>query len=180
MRRVRKGTVSSNLTPTVFKILDIIYNTQMNIYLYVIIMITAFGGLSIANLIHRKKKYGHLLVCPIGTDCDPVIYSRYSQLFRIPLETVGAIYYTIIVLTYAAFQVSPGLHTPGAALVLLELTIVALLFSIYLTCVQAFALKQWCTWCLFSAAICLIIFLVEFKFAGFSDIVKIAEQLLAI
>lgn len=152
----------------------------MNIYFYVIMIIAAFGGLSVANLIHHKRKYGHPLICPIGADCDPVIYSKYSQLFRIPLETIGAIYYTIIVLTYAIFQVTPELHSSGAALVLLELTTVALLFSIYLTCVQAFALKQWCTWCLFSAAICLIIFLVEFQTAGFFDIIKNAKQLLAI
>ena len=152
----------------------------MNIYFYVIVIITAFGGLFITHLIHSKKKYGHLLVCPIGADCDPVIYSKYSQLFRIPLETVGAIYYTIIVLTYATFQVIPNLHSPGAALVLLELTTVALLFSIYLTGIQAFVLKQWCTWCLFSAAICLIIFLIEFQFTGFFDILKMAKQLLAI
>ena len=152
----------------------------MNIYFYVIMIVVAFGGLSIANLIHHKRKYGHQLVCPIGTDCDPVIYSKYSRLFRVPLETVGAIYYTIVVLTYATFQVTPDLHSPGAALVLLELTTVALLFSIYLTCVQAFALKQWCTWCLFSAIICLIIFLIEFQVAGFFDIIKNAKQLLAI
>lgn len=153
---------------------------MMNIYFYVIMLITAFGGLSIANLIHRKRKYSHQLVCPVGADCDPVIYSKYSRLFRVPLETIGAIYYTIIVLTYAVFQILPDLHSPGAALVLLELTTVALLFSIYLTSIQAFALKQWCIWCLFSAAICLIIFLIEFQAAGFFDIIKDAKQLLAI
>ena len=152
----------------------------MSIYFYMIIIITAFGGLSIAHLIHRKRRYSHQLICPIGADCDPVIYSKYARLFRVPLETIGAIYYTIIVLTYAAFQALPDLHSPGAALVLLELTTVALLFSIYLTCIQAFVLKQWCTWCLFSATICFVIFLVEFKFAGFFDIIKIAKQLLAI
>jgi len=151
-----------------------------NIYFYMIIMIVAFGGLSIAHLIHRKRKYSHQLICPIGTNCDPVIYSKYSRLFRVPLETIGAIYYTIVVLTYAAFQALPDLHSPGAALVLLELTTVALLFSLYLTYIQAFVLKQWCTWCLFSATICFIIFLVEFKFAGFFDIIKITKQLLAI
>lgn len=152
----------------------------MNIYFYIIIIITAFGGLFITNLIHRKRKYSHQLICPVGADCDPVIYSKYSRLFRVPLETIGAVYYTIIVLTYAAFQVIPDLHSPGAALVLLELTTVALLFSIYLTGVQVFALKQWCTWCLFSAVICLIVFLIEFQFTGFFDILKIAKQLLTI
>ena len=152
----------------------------MSIYFYMIIMITAFGGLSIAHLIHRKRRYSHQLICPIGTDCDPVIYSKYSRLFRVPLETIGAVYYTIIVMTYAVFQVLPDLHSPGAALVLLELTTVALLFSVYLTCIQAFVLKQWCTWCLFSALICLVIFLTEFQFAGFFDILKVTKQLLAI
>ena len=34
----------------------------MNIYFYVIVIITAFGGLFITHLIHHKKKYGHLLI----------------------------------------------------------------------------------------------------------------------
>ena len=152
----------------------------MSVYVYVIISIIAFGGLLIARLIYRKKKYGHPLVCPIGSDCDPVIYSKYSRLFHIPLETVGAIYYTIIILTYAVFYASPTLHSPGAALVLLELTTVALLFSTYLTGIQAFVIKQWCTWCLSSAAICAAIFLIELKFAGIFNIVKIAGQMLTL
>lgn len=42
--------------------------------------------------------------------------------------------------------------------VLLGLSLVAFLFSAYLTFIQAFTLRQWCTWCLISAGLCTLIF----------------------
>ena len=39
------------------------------------------------------------------------------------------------------------------------ITVMATLFSFYLTYIQASKLKEWCTWCLISALLCSIIFL---------------------
>ena len=146
-------------------------------YFYILLMLMAFGGLTLSFYIHSKKRLGQKLICPIGSDCDNVIHSKYSRLFNVPLEVIGALYYTIIVMTYSIFLVVPTLHSAGAALVILEMTTVAFLFSLYLTGVQAVILKEWCTWCLTSAAICTIIFLIEFKFVGF-DIIGLLKTAL--
>jgi uncharacterized membrane protein len=143
----------------------------MYIYLSAIAFILAFGGLYVAKYIHeRRQQIGHPLVSPIGANDNLVLNSRYSRLFHIPIETIGAIYYTIIVLTYGSFFAFPDLHQAGAALILLEMTIVAFLFSVYLIFVQIFVLRVWCGWCIISAFICAIIFLIEFKFIGYDPL----------
>lgn len=141
---------------------------------YVMLMVLSFAGLAIANYIYNKKRLLQPLVCPVGSNCDNVIHSQYSKLFNIPLEIIGGLYYTIIILSYAIFLAVPSLHSPGAALIILELTAVAFLFSLYLMIIQALVIKEWCTWCLGSAIICTAIFFVEFKFVGF-DIVGLIQ-----
>jgi len=136
-------------------------------FFYVVLMVVAFCGLAIANYIYNKKRLLQPLICPTGSNCDNVIHSRYSRLFNVPLEVIGALYYTIVIISYSVFLATPTLHSPGAAVVLVELTAAAFLFSIYLTGVQAVILKEWCTWCLGSAFVCAAIVIVELSFAGF-------------
>ena len=147
----------------------------MSLYIYVLLMISALAGLSITSYIHRKKNSAQPLVCPVGSNCEMVVHSEYSKLFDIPLEVIGALYYMIIVLTYSLFLVAPEFHSAGAAVVILELTTVAFLFSLYLISVQAFVLKEWCMWCLGSTFICSFIFFIEFRFVGF-DLVHIINK----
>ncbi len=152
----------------------------MNIYLYIIGAIIAFGGLYIAKYIHgRRLQLGHPLVSPIGAQDNLVLNSKYSRLFHIPIETIGAIYYTIITLSYAAFFAMPELHSPGAALIILEITVVAFLFSLYLTLVQIFILKAWCGWCFTSTLICTAILLIELSFIGYDMLGLLHATLLA-
>ncbi|HCB35168.1 MAG: hypothetical protein A2W52_04035 [Candidatus Taylorbacteria bacterium RIFCSPHIGHO2_02_49_25] len=133
----------------------------MNSYfaLHIFLTAAAFGGLLLAAFIHFKKRLHTTLVCPIGHSCDPVVHSDYSRFMDIPVEILGIIYYTIIVVAYSTLLAMPTLHeTALLAPTLLGLSAVAFLFSLYLTAVQAFILKEWCTWCLISAALCAIIF----------------------
>ena len=139
----------------------------MSGYIYTIAMILGFGGLSISSYIHRKKASAEPMVCPIGSNCEVVVHSDYSELFHIPLEMIGAFYYTIMILTYSLFLAFPELHNAGAAIIILEMTTVAFLFSLYLIYVQAVIIKEWCTWCLGSGLISSLIFLIELKIVGF-------------
>lgn len=124
----------------------------------IIIIITAVLGFLLAGNIFYKKHKKQPLVCPLKSDCNTVINSQFSNLFGIPLEILGLVYYAIIASSYTAFLFNPLLKTDNTTLILLVLTTLAFLFSIYLTLVQALAIKQWCVWCLISASFCLIIF----------------------
>lgn len=133
---------------------------------HVVLIACAGAGLLIAFYIHRKKRLHEPLTCPIGHPCDPVIHSRYSRFLDMPVELLGVIYYTIVVVAYIFFLTTPALAQPFLSQTLLTLSGIAFLFSLYLTAVQTFILREWCTWCLISAALCAVIFFVGLRLAG--------------
>ena len=138
----------------------------MNFYL--IIIISGVIGLLLTGNIFYKKRQKKPLVCPLKSDCNLVINSQFSHLFGIPLEVLGFIYYGLITLIYTIFYYTTQIQTENTVLMLLILTTIAFLFSVYLTLIQALALKQWCVWCLCSAFLCLIIFVLSIFMAHFS------------
>ena len=76
---------------------------------------------------------------------------------NIPVEILGFLYYTLIALAYALSLIYPEMHSPALALSLAGVSLIAFLFSLYLTFVQAFILREWCSWCLISAGLCTVI-----------------------
>jgi len=128
--------------------------------LHLLIIIVALGGWSIAFHIRRKKNRTEKLVCPLNSNCETVVHSRYSTFLGLPLEWWGLGYYSLIALAHLALLFS----SPAPAILILPmlvlwLTVFAFLFSFYLTYVQAAKLHEWCAWCLISALFCSIIFL---------------------
>ncbi len=130
----------------------------MNGILHIILIFAAFGGFLLAFYIRHKKQSHEKMICPLDSDCDAVIYSEYSKFFGIPVEILGLFYYGLVATSYVLFLVFPTLALPLLVFSILALTTTAFLFSLYLTFIQAFALKQWCTWCLMSAGLCAVIF----------------------
>ena len=127
---------------------------------YVLIIFLGFGGFLIAMYIrHHKRNVQEALICPLKANCDTVIHSDYSKFFGIPVETLGMFYYGFIAISYGVIVIFPGLEAPVVVSGLMFASVCAFAFSIYLTLIQAFAIKNWCTWCLFSAGICVIIFI---------------------
>ncbi len=102
---------------------------------------------------HHKKHSKEALVCPLKANCDTVIHSDYSKFLGMPIEALGMVYYCSIAVSYGLLVIFPELDMPLIVSGLLLATVCAFVFSIYLTLVQAFALKNWCTWCLISASI---------------------------
>ena len=139
----------------------------MNTFLHLVIIAAACAGFFVARHIHRTKRAAEKLVCPIGFDCDKVVHSAYATLWGIHLEVFGMLYYALVALGYATFLVAPAARLPFFSPIALAATAGGLLFSLYLTGVQAFKLRNWCTWCLASAGICAIIFAAVFALAGF-------------
>ncbi len=131
----------------------------MNLTASTIITIAALAGFFLAFYIFRAKSKSQPLVCPLRSDCDAVVRSDFSRLFGIPLEIIGMLYYGLVVISYIIFAFYPIFKTPIFTFTLLVVTTIAFLFSIYLTLVQAFAIRQWCVWCLTSASLCTIIFI---------------------
>src|SRR3989338_3120849 len=137
---------------------------------HIILIFAAFGGFLLAFYIRHKKQARETVICPLDSDCAAVLSSDYSTFFGLPIDILGLLYYGIVAVGYALFLAFPALASPLAVFGVLTLTITAFLFSLYLTFIQAFALKQWCAWCLMSAGICAIIFATALSVSEFGFI----------
>lgn len=129
----------------------------MHIILINLIILLALSGLILASYIYFKKKKKKKMICPMRSNCDTVIHSDHSKIIGIPVELLGMIYYAFIGLSYVSVSLL-GLWSLQVTVILVGVSGAALLFSIYLVSLQAFVIKHWCTWCLCSAGICLLIF----------------------
>lgn len=127
--------------------------------LHSVLVLLGLTGYLLAHYIYRKKKNDHPLVCPLKTNCDAVTRSTFSKFLGIPVEKLGMTYYMVIALVHTVLIAYPAFFTEFNAQLILIFSAFAVLFSIYLIAIQAFVLKQWCTWCVCSAFICLAILL---------------------
>lgn len=143
--------------------------------MHLVIIFTAFCGFLLAFYIYNKKQAKKVLICPLKAHCDPVVHSEYSRFFGIRVEILGMAYYGLIAVIYAMFLAFPYLSTTFLVFSILAISTIALLFSGYLTFIQAFALKQWCSWCLVSAGFTVIIFFLALFSSQFGFVSLLAE-----
>ncbi len=124
-------------------------------------LVSAFGFL-LSYKIHQKKQVAGPLMCPLRANCDRVIRSSHSQLFGVSLEKFGMLYHGLAYLFYfgSFFFVQ---HIPVWVLFVVSIgTLFSFIFSLYLTAVQFFVLKSWCSWCIGSALLATTNFILIF------------------
>ncbi|HQV64865.1 MAG TPA: vitamin K epoxide reductase family protein [Candidatus Paceibacterota bacterium] len=118
---------------------------------YIVTIIIALIGFMIASMIRHKKKVGQPLVCPIGSDCESVVYSTYSKFLGIDITNLGVAYYGFIAALYGIFIVFAGSLPDYLYVIGFLLSVGAVVFSMYLVIVQTLVIRQWCFWCILSA-----------------------------
>ena len=131
----------------------------METFLNLFLITAALGGFALAFFIFISKRKAKPIACPMDGHCDDVVRSEFSKFFGIPVEILGMLYYASVAAAYSIFYFYSGLAVPLAAFAMFGLTSFSFLFSLYLTFIQAFNLKQWCVWCLASAGLSSFIFL---------------------
>ena len=120
----------------------------------------AAGGLINASYLTYKHFQKKPLVCPIGHDCNAVTESRWGNIFGVRNEILGVVFYALVLLGAISLTALPGIFIfSNLKLYLVILTGGGLVFSIFLTLVQKFAIKSYCFYCLISAIISLFLFL---------------------
>lgn len=134
---------------------------------YAFIALAATGGLGVSIYIYQTKRNHKQLVCPIGSDCNVVISSKYSKFLGVPLEYWGMFYYSLLILSYVGLIFASYLMPHFIVSGLIFLTASAFLFSLYLLFVQGFLLRQWCIWCLLSAMLSILIFIISLSSVDF-------------
>ena len=123
-----------------------------------IAMLSLIGLIISAYLSLYKLGYLGFIQCTTG-GCETVQSSRYAFFFGIPVALwgVGA-YLTLLVLALIGLQPGwEGKRWVGVAL--FGASAVGVLFTAYLTYLEAYVIHAWCQWCLVSAALVTLIFL---------------------
>ena len=123
-----------------------------------IAMLSLIGLIISAYLSLYKLGYLGFIQCTTG-GCETVQSSRYAFFFGIPVALwgVGA-YLALLVLALIGLQ--PGWEGKGwVGVALFGASAVGVLFTAYLTYLEAYVIHAWCQWCLVSAALVTIIFL---------------------
>jgi uncharacterized membrane protein len=130
----------------------------METVLKITLVVTMLGIANTIYLIYHNIK-GTSVLCIFFPQewCDKVTQSKYSKTFGIPNPFLGfGVLTTILILLllshffslplgYAKFFISFGF-----------------LFSIYFTYLQTFVIKAFCTWCVASALVFAILFVLQF------------------
>lgn len=110
-------------------------------------------------LLHRLGLVGQLL-CGVGGACEAVQSSRWATQFGVPVPVFGVVGY-LVLLAVALLGMQPGWADRRISLVLLVLSGGAVAFSAYLTYLEAFVIHAWCRYCVASASVTVLIFLLS-------------------
>lgn len=122
-------------------------------------LVLAFVGLLNAGYL-LWKHYRHRnqpMVCPLTHDCSKVTESPYAHLLPVRNETLGTLFYVVVLLGMIGTIVFPSLQKWGYLL----LSIAAgsgVIFSGILVYIQAKVIKDYCFYCLISALVTLLLF----------------------
>ena len=122
----------------------------------------AVAGFSISFYIYsRKKDESKKMVCIIGHDCNNVVGSKFGKTLGINNDKLGMIYYGFIGTLYLISLYYPSIFRIQYVVpATFAVVTVAAIFSVYLTAIQAFKLREFCGWCLTSAFISIAIFII--------------------
>ena len=147
----------------------------METFLNLFLIAAALGGFALAFFIFISKRKAKPIACPMDGHCDDVVRSEFSKFFGVPVEILGMLYYAAAAAAYSVFYFYSGLAVPLAVLGMFGLSSFSFLFSLYLTFIQAFNLRQWCVWCLASAGLSSFIFLANVFYVKFGFVNISAE-----
>lgn len=120
---------------------------------YIVTLVLGLVGFITASAIRHKKRIGQELYCPLKSDCNSVVHSSYSKFFGIDVATLGVVYYGVISALYAFFILLPNIIPDYLYVIGFLLTVLAVIFSVYLLILQALVIHEWCFWCVTSAGI---------------------------
>ena len=127
--------------------------TKRSTYIYAAVAVISLLGLADATYLTIEHVTGQSVRCTVIAGCSEVLSSKYAVVGGFPLAMIGAAaYFSVFSLaTLAAFGYR-------FARTLLNFLVAAmLLVSLWLVYLQAFVIRSFCQYCLFSAAITFVL-----------------------
>lgn len=119
-----------------------------------VLILSVLGFLLSVYLTYLHYTEGQSAFCSQGSDCDVVRQSSYSAIFGIPVALLGAIGYALI-LWFTYVSMSRKIRW----ILLYTISFAGFVFSAYLTYVELFKIHAICPYCVASAIIMTVIFI---------------------
>lgn len=111
----------------------------------------------------EKQRRDRPMFCPVGGECEKVVFSRFGTALGAKNEIWGLAYYLSLLLLLGIFMVYPPLSHEALFLIFL-VSGFAVLFSTYLFFLQILVLRDYCSWCILATVINYLIFAGEALF----------------
>ena len=124
----------------------------------ILIVLAIFGLVDSLYLWYEHKSKNATLMCPMDHDCSVVTESKWSTIFGIRNEVLGALYYLAILTGGFALALYPDASELVRTLLLVA-SLGGFLFSVFLTAVQFQVIKDFCFYCLISAGLSTVLFI---------------------
>jgi uncharacterized membrane protein len=126
-------------------------------WISVSIAVLAFVGMVDASYVAIHSSQGFLLPCGIAGGCDQVLSSPYARVLGIPVAWFGLAFY----LTTAGSALFALFGFEHALRLSFPLVSLALAFTLYLFYLQALVIRAFCDYCLLSALLVTLIFVLH-------------------
>ncbi len=121
------------------------------------LVLSLLGLFDSLYLLYTYTSPSRPMVC-VGTGCDAVRASAYSTLWGVSMPVFGVLGYTLLAIVIIAEALFSERIARLARYAILGMTGFGFLFSVYLECLQAFAIHAYCAWCVTSGAVMTALF----------------------
>lgn len=128
--------------------------TKSKYFKPVILILSVLGFLLSVYLTYLHYTEGNTAFCSQGSDCDAVRQSSYSSILGIPVALLGAIGY-VLIFWFTLVSITKKVRW----LLLYIISLAGFVFSVYLTYLEIFVIKAICPYCVVSAIIMTVIFI---------------------
>jgi uncharacterized membrane protein len=109
------------------------------------------------TLVHYRSE---LLVCGVTSGCKTVQSSSYSTLFGVPVALFGLLMY-LFMFGLAVVRLSRPESRPLLTIAAFSVTTTGVMYAAYLTYVELWVIDALCQWCVASAILTLVLWIIE-------------------
>ena len=131
--------------------------------LYIILFVLSIAGMIDSLYIYHKNKQVAPMTCPINSDCNAVLKSKWNKFLGVKNEVWGFLYF-LFIFRLSTFYIFGLFDLLNFDLIVFFTVAFGFLYSLFLIYVQIFKIKEYCLYCLYSAGINLLMFLFTIYF----------------
>jgi len=123
------------------------------------IVLAVLGLLDSIYLVWVKYTGAYALCGPIG-NCESVNSSQYSEIYGIPIALLGAGAYAVMIVLLL-LENRGQVWAEFGPMIVFGMSLIGVLYSIYLTYIEVVILKAICPYCVISAIILVILLILS-------------------